>query len=247
MDHMREGIFVAEGEKLVRRLLATNLSIVSMLVTPEWYEKLFGTSTPPSSRGIFDVLVAEKQLLQTIVGYNMHQGIMAVGRIPEEQQLSEVIQKLTRPSLFVALDGLASSENVGVVVRNAAAFGASGILVGERSSSPYLRRAVRNSMGAIFQLPVFHVHNLAEELRTLQQQNVRIIAAHPGGEATIHTAPMEGSICIVMGNEDGGVSPEILSLCDDRISIPMSNNTDSLNVSSASAVFLYEVTRRRRQ
>ena len=143
VEHQKQGIFVAEGEKVVRRLLDSGLTLVSMLMTPSWFEKLF----PAGTQQPCPVFLAEKKLMETIVGYGLHQGIMAVARIPAEQPISETLRQSRPPFLLVALDGIASAENVGVMVRSAAAFGAHGILVGETSASPYLRRAVRNSSG----------------------------------------------------------------------------------------------------
>ena len=248
MDHFREGIFVAEGEKVVRRLISSNFTIISFLMTPEWYDVLANqlTTHRPAAHNSPTVYIAEKHLLETIVGYNLHQGIMAMAQLPPQQSLEQVMKTLSNPHVLVALDGLVSAENVGVVVRNCAAFGVDAVLVGETSSSPYLRRAVRNSMGTVFHLPVIHTENLAGTLLVLHRTyGTRIIAAHPHEQSSIHDTSLAGNVCIVMGNEGEGISPQILAACTDRIAIPMMNGTDSLNVGSASAVFLYEVRKQR--
>ncbi len=246
MDHIREGIFVAEGEKVVRRLLDSSLQVVSLLLTPEWYDQLGGERIIELRDGA-KIYVAEKRVLETIVGYNLHQGIMAVGKIPGQQPLDRVIAGAPKPSLLVALDGLVNAENVGVVVRNCVAFGVHAIIVGETSSSPYLRRAVRNSMGAVFRLPIVQSDHLATSLSELRERHqMNIVAAHPHERATIHAADLKGDCCVVFGNEGGGISEEVLARCSERVGIPMMNGTDSLNVASASAVFLYEVSRQRR-
>jgi len=242
-EHTEQGIFVAEGEKVVRRLLASGLPIISMLMTPEWNAQIFpvGVKHPPSGCEIF---LAEKALMQSIVGFRMHQGIMAVARVPVPPNLEET--SLPTPHLVVALDGLAHAENVGVVVRNCAAFGVHAILVGENSCSPYLRRAVRNSMGAVFAMPVIHVPSLRQSLLQLRERNsTRLIAADAHTLHSLYSADLQGSICIILGNEDTGISADVLSLEPERITIPMQNNTDSLNVASASAVFLSEAARQR--
>lgn len=246
LEHHREGIFVAEGEKVVRRLLESNLQVVSMLMTPQWHEKLSSSDAFRTSGPSFKVFLAERSLLETIVGFNLHQGIMAVGKVPEEHPLTEVLGMIRRPQFLVALDGLVNAENVGVVVRNCAGFGADAIIVGETSSSPYLRRAVRNSMGSVFQLRVIHVDDLARDLSMLgREYHIRTIAAHPHGNRGIHGFDFSGDICLVFGNEGTGVSPAILEVCAERVAIPMMNETDSLNVASASAVVLYEARKQR--
>src|SRR5205814_194278 len=105
------------------------------------------------------VYVAEKEVLEKLTGFSMYQGLLAMGRIPAPATVEGVLQSSPRPWLFAAVDGLTNAENLGALVRNSAAFGVQALLVGETSSSPFLRRAVRSSMGTIFQLPVVEVSN----------------------------------------------------------------------------------------
>jgi tRNA G18 (ribose-2'-O)-methylase SpoU len=242
-EHLAQGIFVAEGEKVVHRFLGSGLAPVSLLMTPEWFEQLFpeGAGSLPC-----DAFVAAKKTLEKIVGFRMHQGIMAVGRLPTRITLDDLAQSAPLPKLLVALDGLVSAENVGVIVRNCAAFGVHGVITGKNSASPYLRRAVRNSMGGVFHVPVVQAESLAALLQTLRtNHSVQIVAAHLSTPATLMSGQLERNTCLVFGNEDGGVSAEVLAVCDAVLRIPMENGTDSLNVASASAVFLYEVRRQR--
>ncbi|HEY7162147.1 MAG TPA: RNA methyltransferase [Acidobacteriota bacterium] len=233
-DHWRRRIFVAEGEKVVRRLMQTELSIISFLMTPQWKQQIF-----PDNDAAAPVYIASKDLLETIVGFPLHQGIMAVAKMPEEGSLSELLSVHKEP-LIVALDGVVNAENVGVAVRNCAAFGADAILIDQTSSSPWLRRSVRNSMGGIFQIKSFHVPDLAQQLAELKQSyGMRIIAAHPAGNSQLNSIDLKRGIVLVFGNEGHGISERTLKAADHAVSIPMSNNTDSLNVASAIAVFLY--------
>ena len=242
VEHQRSGVFVAEGDKVVRRLLESNYEIVSALMTPQWLDQ-FRSSL--ESRNNLDVFVADKKVVEDIVGYHLHQGIMAVGRIPRPLSLDDVL-KAKRPYLFVALDGLTNSENLGVLVRNCAAFGVQGILVGETSSSPYLRRAVRNSMGAVFKTPILHCTSLVNTIKELQSHGFKVIAAHPQSrKASFSEISLKMDCCIVFGSEGSGVSQDVLDVCDAQIAVAMQNGVDSLNVASASAVFLFEAARQR--
>jgi tRNA G18 (ribose-2'-O)-methylase SpoU len=242
VDHLKEGIFVAEGDKVVRRLLESDLTLVSLLCTPE----RFGTVEPTLRHRNVKIFLGGKDLLETIVGYNLHQGIMAVARVPQPRPLEAFLASAPVEAVLVALDGLANSENVGVVVRNCAALGVSAILAGETSSSPYLRRAVRNSMGTVFKLPVYHTAHLAETIGAILRPNgFRVFAADPSGRTTLDGADLRGKLCFVFGSEGTGLTPEVLAACDELVAIPMANDTDSLNVASACAVMLYEVCRRR--
>jgi TrmH family RNA methyltransferase len=159
------------------------------------------------------------------------------------------------------VDGLTSAENIGLLVRNCAAFGTHALIVGETSSSPFLRRAVRNSMGTIFQLPVVEVGasrcdaqtvqatlpTLGETLHELRKHHIRCLAAHPHTDRkSLSEADFTGDCCIVFGSEGKGISPEVLAACDEAVAIPMANGVDSLNVGAAAAVFLYEAARQRK-
>src|SRR5262249_34497709 len=147
---------------------------------------------------------------------------------------------------LAAVDGLTSAENLGALVRNCVAFGVHGLIVSETSSSPYLRRAVRNSMGTIFQLPVIEGPRLVDSLRELRVRGIRLIAAHPHVEGrTLSQANFTGDCCVVFGSEGLGISKEVLDLCDEAVAIPMPPTVDSLNVGAAAAVFLYEANRQR--
>jgi len=228
---------------VVRRLLQSSLPVVSLLLTDDWLSKIRGDCDRLDTTTVY---VAGVQLLESIVGYRMHQGIMAIGRIPAEPRLAQLVGMSPSPRLFIALDGLVSAENVGVVVRNCAAFSVQGILVGRDSASPYLRRAVRNSMGTIFCMPVVHVGTLSEvlaDLRTTHGISVAITDAHSGN--SLYASDCRGDLCIVFGHEDHGVSPDVREAAMMSIRIPMAEGVDSLNVGSASAVVLAEVSRQR--
>ena len=245
VEQFRKGMFIAEGTIVVQRLLESDHKIVSVLITPEWLEDYRERLAARPEQ--ITVFVGQKELLNTIVGYNLHQSIMALGKIPAQETLDSVLIQSSSPRLFVAMDGLANAENIGVLVRNCTAFGVQAILVGETSSSPYLRRAVRNSMGTVFKMPVVHCTKLVEALTALQNSHqFKIFAAHPHTEEhSIQCTDFSGNCCLVFGSEGNGVSPQVLSVCDMPVAIPMQSGVDSLNVASASAVFLYEVMRQR--
>ena len=245
VEHEKEGIFVAEGEKVVARLLESDLQVISVLITREWLDVYSDRLT--SRPGSIEVYIGEKALLNSIVGFHLHQGIMAVARIPKAVELERLANQSKRPLLFVAVDGMTNSENLGVLVRNCVAFGVQAMIVGETSSNPYLRRAVRNSMGTVFQLPIVNSPNLVATIQDLRTRfSIDVVAAHPRAEKDVRTAfDFRKDCCLVFGSEGYGISGSVLDSCSHAVAIPMSLGVDSLNVSSASAVFLYEVTRQR--
>jgi tRNA G18 (ribose-2'-O)-methylase SpoU len=242
--HKRAGLFVAEGDKVVRRLLDSDFGVVSVLLP----EKRLAEFEPLIRARAEDVPVYLMEIaeLSKLTGFPFFQGVLAVGKTPETHTLESILARSWRPHLFVAIDGLTNAENVGLIVRNCAAFGAQALLVDDSSASPFLRRAVRNSMGTIFKLPVVECEKLTPILEALKKKNVRVIAAHPHVHAVpIQDASFAEDCCIIFGNEGQGISAPVLAACDDCVVIPMSNEVDSLNVGSAAAAFLYEAARQR--
>jgi tRNA G18 (ribose-2'-O)-methylase SpoU len=243
-EHRRAGYFVAEGEKVVRRMFEAGLTAVSALLTEEWLTRL--RPMMQAAPEAMDVYVAPRPLMETLTGFPLFQGVLAVGRIPPGPSLDELLARSPSPRLLVALDGLANAENVGVVVRNAAALGAQGLLCGPTCASPWLRRAVRNSMGAVFRLPVIEAGDLPAAMQMLQSRGVLCLAAHPHAEgARLSRVALTGDCCLVFGGEGEGLSAAVLAACNAAAAIPMAAGVDSLNVASASVAFLYEVLRQR--
>ena len=243
-EHRQQGIFVAEGEKVVRRLLESKFGVVSVLLPEKWLHEL--DPLLQARREEIQVFVAEKALLETLTGFSMYQGLLAVGKVPPLPTLADVVARSPQPRLLTAADGLSNAENLGALVRNCAAFNTQALIVGETCSSPFLRRAVRGSMGAIFQMPVVETASLTQALRDLRERGIRCIAAHPHvAGRTLSQASFTGDCCIVFGSEGYGISPAVLAACDEAAAIPMPATVDSLNVGSAAAVFLYEANRQR--
>jgi tRNA G18 (ribose-2'-O)-methylase SpoU len=178
----------------------------------------------------------------------MYQGLLAVGKVPPLPTLTDVVARSPQPRLLAAADSLSSAENLGALVRNCAAFNAQALIVSETCTSPFLRRAVRSSMGAVFHLPIVESTSLAQALRDLRAHGIRCVAAHPHAEGrTLAQANLAGDCCIVFGSEGYGISPAVLEACDEWAAIPMPATVDSLNVGSAAAVFLYEANRQRKR
>jgi tRNA G18 (ribose-2'-O)-methylase SpoU len=261
LEQESQGIFVAEGEKVVRRLLESRFTVVSVVLPEKWLENFRPLlEARPETVAVY---LAEKKLLETLIGFSMFQGVLAVGQIPAPISLEEILTRSPKPQLLVAVDALTNAENLGALVRNCVAFNTQALIVGETSSSPFLRRAVRNSMGTLFQLPVVelaklgqrhqftakpHSANLtlAECLRQLRNRGVRCLAAHPHTDKMrLSQADFSGDCCLVFGSEGYGITAPVLEACDDVVAIPMPPAVDSLNVGAAAAVFLYEANRQR--
>lgn len=220
-----EGTFIGDGDKVVRRMLK-NTRVLRVLCTPEWTQKL------PIPAGI-DVRVAPLQRLISIVGFRLHQGLMALGTIPPEKPIAG--------TFHLALDGLANAENVGAILRSAAAFGVDGVILGPGTASAWLRRAVRVSLGAPLIVPVHTSADLAATVRDLGAY-----AAHIHGDRRdFRSVDYRSRACLVLGSEPTGVREEVLRACRGIIYIPMASEWDCLNVAASAAVLLSEVRRQR--
>src|SRR6185436_2688729 len=133
LEHRQQRIFVAEGDKVVQRLLESALPVVSLLLPPEWLEKFKPLLDRRVQREDIVAYTAEKNVLEELTGFSMYQGVLGIGQIPELPTIADVLARSARPRLFAAVDSLTSAENLGVVVRNCAAFGVHALLVGETS------------------------------------------------------------------------------------------------------------------
>jgi tRNA G18 (ribose-2'-O)-methylase SpoU len=244
-EHERAGVLVATNVKVVERLLASRFAVVSALLTPAWFEQLEPMLRARPENEII-VYVGEHSVLETVTGYTLHQGALAVGKIPPQPDLETLLQKVSRPMLLAAVEGIASAENIGVIVRNCSAFGVHILIVGETSCSPFQRRAVSGSMGTVFEQPVVQVDNLVETLAGLRARGVRCLAAHPRpGAKELSAVDFRGDCCLLFGAEGPGLTPAALAVCDEAVEIPMPSHMNSLNVAVATGVFLYEATRQR--
>lgn len=240
-SHIQAKVFVAEGEKTVVRLLKSNLRVHSIFAIKEFFElykDLIFNKRVEKSRLLF----ANKELMENIVGFHLHSGIMAIGYQPEDVSLGEL------SNTVVGLNGINSSENVGLIVRNCRAFEINSLLVDEYSTSPFLRRAIRVSMGNVFWMNVRHSKNFTSELMALKELGFIIIGAeiYPNAfELWKYKFPTKA--VVLFGNESTGLDNRVVKICDDIIQIPIASNVDSLNVGVSVGILLYELNRQKRR
>lgn len=234
---------MAEGDKVVHRLIDSALGLRSVLAPPDGADALQGR-LELAGRSV-ELFVAPRAVLEGFTGFPIYQGILALGEVPRPVRWPDLLAG-SGPVLMSAMDGLTSGENVGAVIRNASAFGTRGLIIGPTSAHPYLRRAVRSSMGTVFGQPYVVAPSLPDCLRGLRESGVTVVAAHPGASArSVDRWATDRRLCVVFGAEGEGISPEVLAACDERAGIPMDSGVDSLNVAAASAVFFAELRRLR--
>src|SRR5512133_788474 len=201
LSHYNKGIAIIEGDKVVARFLASSFELVSILLTNAWFD--IYRKNLSQRKEIINVYIADSKMIKSIVGFNYHQGVIAIAKIPPDRSLDNVVNDGLKSNLLVALDGLEHSENTGLIVRNCAACGVGALIVGETSADPWLRRAIRNSMGNIFKLPIIKSKSLSDTLLTLRNEYQYKIygAALEKNSTFLECADFTGNTCLVSGTE----------------------------------------------
>ena len=237
-----EGCFIGDGRKVVRRMLESDVRLRTVVLTEKWLE-FFEPALARRKEPDLLVLVVGREVVDGIIGYKVHQGVMALAEVPAPPRLEDLAG--ANP-LIVALDGVADAENVGAIVRTCAAFGVTGLIIGPQTCSPWVRRAVRVSLGGVLRVPVHVSPDLPATLRALAEKGVSSYAAHIHGE---HRASWETDlakpVCLVLGGEADGVTESVIAACRHVVFIPMATGWDCLNVTASAAALLYEATRSR--
>ena len=237
-DFEEEGLFLCEGRFLTERLLQSPLRVRSLLA-----EESKVASLAPLVPEEVPLISVPKSLIEEIVGFDFHRGILALGHCPEEFPLEELVSPLMKRGRgrLVICSGVNNSENLGSIMRSARALGYDGLILGEECASPWSRRAVRVSMGAGFRLPVFVSPNLVSDLKSLPGE-FRLMATVIDGDALSLEQLSSSShthLGLVLGSEASGIAPEVIAACHQRITIPMAPGSDSLNLGVAAGIFLH--------
>ena len=179
---------------------------------------------------------------------NNHQGVVAVVPAIEYADINEVIDRMAAsdvPGLIVAFDGITDVRNFGAIARSAECAGADALVVSAKNSAPVNAEAVKSSAGALSVIPVCRVGSLRNTLKQLQAGGMKLAAATEKSDTLLYEADFTGPTVIIMGAEDKGISSEILRMCDYSVAIPLLGKIESLNVSAAAAVMLFEAVRQR--
>ncbi len=228
---------IAEGTRVVERLLHSSIPVTSLLCTPEKYtayQHLIQAKAIPQDK----IFIAPRSLIEQIVGFKYHQGIMALLPAPQPVPL----EQLTPP--YVLLNGISNTENVGLIIRSARSFGISSLITDATSCSPFLRRVIRVSMGMCFEIQWHRTKDLIATLQQLRHNGISVIAIelHPSAHRLDHT-PLPHSAAFIFGSEGDGITPEALQQSNLIVQIPSISTTHSLNVAMAATITFYEYRR----
>jgi tRNA G18 (ribose-2'-O)-methylase SpoU len=241
----RQGRFIAEGKVVLNVLFsAARFEAESALVLENRLPGLADTLSlaPPS----LPVYAASQTVMDAIVGFHIHRGVLAVGRKREGDSPETLVGSLPPRSLVVVLVGLSNHDNVGAIFRNAAAFGADAVLLDETCCDPLYRKAIRVSVGAALKVP-FAIAAGADSIVTLlDKAGFRQIALSPSGAADIRDVARPDRLALYLGTEGEGLPDTLLARLK-TVRIAMAKGFDSLNVAAASAIALHHFSDRKSQ
>ena len=226
-------LFIAEGEVVARVLFASSRRTHAVLFSQPMADKL-ESLIPPDVK----CYVAPEPLLQTIIGFPMHRGVLALADRGPGHTVAEILPA-TGPSLVVGLCGLTNHDNVGGVFRNAAAFGATAVLIDRATCDPLYRKAVRVSVGGTIVVPYAQLTDDDAIIDALAGSGHEVLALSPRGELAIGVDPPPATdrIALLLGAEGPGLSEATMKRCR-TARVPMRGGWDSLNVAVTSGIAL---------
>ena len=178
----------------------------------------------------------------------IHQGVISEIILPpilNEDSLVNSIAAFDQKVMILMLDSVQDPRNLGACLRSANAAGVTHVVVNKDGSAPINSLVHRTSAGALNSLQIFHVTNLSRTIKQIKKRDIWVVGLDGGTQSSLYDVNLKGSIAIVVGSEGKGIRPLIKKTCDQVVSIPMSGNVESLNVSVATAVTLFEIKRQR--
>lgn len=233
------GLFLAEGEKVVRRAVEAGFTARSFLMAPRW---LTGLSDVLSSSDV-PCYVLSEELAEEVTGFHVHRGALAS---LERRPLRGVADVLAGARTVVVLEDVVDHTNVGAIFRSAAALGVDAILLSPRCADPLYRRSIKVAMGAVFSVPYARLEGWYAAPTELSEAGFTTVALTPAPDAVEIEDAVRGlgKVALLMGSEGPGLSRRWMEAADRRAVIPMAAGIDSLNVAAATAVACYVTARR---
>lgn len=234
-----EGLFLAEGEKVVRRAVAGGFEPRSFLMAPKWLDGLADTLATTDA----PCYVMSEKAAEEVTGFHVHRGALASLK---RRPLPSVESVLEGARSVLVLEDIVDHTNVGAIFRSGAALGFDAVLLAPRCADPLYRRSIKVAMGAVFALPWTRLPDWYEALPSLSAAGFTTVALTLADDAVDIEKAVDGvdKVALVLGSEGHGISPRWQQAADRRAIIPMSAGIDSLNVAAATAVACYVTARR---
>ena len=237
--------FVAEGRFAIETLLrARRFSVRALLLTQSTHRALAGELAAAQTADI-DVYVASAAHFK-IGGYDFHRGYLALADRPDAITPSALIAEAAPGRPLLALERIGNPDNIGGIFRNAAAFGAAGVLLSPGCGDPFYRKAVRTSIGATLRVPFATSAEWPGDVRRLRAGGYTIVALTPEPQATalsdvVESGCLRAPVALLLGAEGDGLSAGAVAEADLRVRITIDPSVDSLNVATASGIALHHL------
>lgn len=231
------GLFVIEGARLCGDAVRSHIVIETALLTAR-ARRQYADIAAMVERAAKQVAEIPDTLGDYLGDTDTPQGIFCICRMPSHNPI------LDPSGRYAALERIQDPGNLGTMVRAAEAFGLHGILLSDGCCDPYSPKVLRGSMGGVFRLPLIAAGSFAQRLPQLHAEGFRSFACvvDPDAVAVQKTCFPAGSVCVI-GNEGGGLLPETIAVCSERITIPMAGRAESLNASMAAGIVFWEMVR----
>lgn len=233
----RRGLFVAEGETVLRVLAGqTRHRPVSVLIAEKRREKL--APILHQLPGEVPVYLAGQAVLDGIVGFDLHRGILAIAETAPPVSAADLLAGLPTKALVMALVGIGNHDNMGGLFRNAAGFGVDAVLLDPTCCDPLYRKAIRVSVGGVLRVPYATLGDREDLIDLLAGHRFTPVALSPTGETALSDLPSMARPALILGAEGPGLPEATLARCR-TVSIPMAPGFDSLNVAVAAGIALH--------
>lgn len=236
----RGGLFVAEGAVVLQKLIAAGRHPLQSVLVAEnrlaSMAALLGGLTPD-----VPVYAASQPVMDAVVGFPIHRGVLAVGRRAEPTSAA-LIARLPERALVVGLSAIANHDNMGGLFRNAAAFGADAVMLDADCCDPLYRKAIRVSVGAALTVPYARLERGADLVAVLAAAGFEVLALSPAGIAELEDVAPRPRQAVLFGAEGPGLALEVMARAR-TVRIPMAGGFDSLNVATASGIVLHHLVR----
>jgi tRNA G18 (ribose-2'-O)-methylase SpoU len=235
----REGLFIAEGEVVLRMLLHGSLHApLSVLIDARRIPALTGLIAAVP-HGV-PVYAAQQAVLDVIAGFPIHRGILALGRRATLPDAATLLAEAGPRAIIVALFGIANHDNMGGIFRNAAAFGAHAVILDSDCCDPLYRKAIRVSVGAALTVPFARLARGEDVPALLHAGGFQALALSPAGTVALSDVVMPGRVAVLFGTEGAGLPTALLGRTR-TVRIAMAGGMDSLNVATASGIVLHHL------
>lgn len=235
----REGLFIAEGETVLRAFVRDAPErVVSLLIDPKRRDKLEDVFAGVPEE--VPVHFADQTVLDAIAGFHLHRGVLAVGRKPTPVSAADILARLPERAVVLVLCGIANHDNIGGIYRNAAAFGADAVVLDADCCDPLYRKAIRVSVGAALSVPTARFDRGEDIADLLARTGFEALALSPSASEILAQLKPAPRTAVLLGAEGPGLSPEIMARAR-TVGIPMANGFDSLNVATTSGIVLHHL------